>query len=152
MQKLVKEFREARKELIKTVDELHRADGNIFVSEKWKLQDILSHLSGWAIYQLLILRKFKNGNFLYRPVNSKLFNSRSVRHRKNKDWGEVYQEFKKISLRLINEYQKLPRGLWRKPVWFGKNTTPKEFIQIEINHYRENHLLQIKKLLSEIKK
>lgn len=148
MNNLVNEFKRARKGLFRIIKEFPEEKRELVLFDKWNLKNILSHLSGWAKYQRDSLRLFKKGRKPQFPENLKTsINEDFVYQRGKWSWNRVYQEFLKLSEELIKEYKGLPMELWEKMMNKKQQITPKDFIKIEINHYRKTHGPQVKKVL-----
>lgn len=144
MNPLCEELRQARGKFIETIDSVPEAKRNEIFLGKWDLKDILSHLTGWASHQIEVLRALRNGTLPERHESVKDFNDESVKSRREKSWSEVYDEFIGIGERLLAEYKALASALWKRNIWKDKELTPEGFIRIEIKHYQETHLPQIK--------
>lgn len=147
MNPLCEEFREVREEFIKAVDSVPKNRRNEVFLGEWNLKDMLAHLTGWGLHQTEVLRAFKRGAVAERPESVKDFNDKSVEARRKLTWSEVYDEFVKTGEQLLAEYDTLTDDQWKKKIWPDKELTPAEFIKIEIKHYRETHLPQIRKWL-----
>lgn len=153
MEELIEKFIKARGKLLKTIDSFPEEKQEKILFDKWNLKDMMTHLDGWANYQLETLKQFKNGINLEIPHNLKeSINESFVAERASWVWDRVYDEFLKASQDLINEYESLPERLWEKKIWNDKETTPKEFIQIEISHYENTHEPQIQRVLKRLSK
>jgi hypothetical protein len=151
MKVLVDEFKKARKEFIEVVDIFPEDKRETVLFEQWRLKDILNHLAGWAEFQTKTLRRFKMGEPLKTTSNLKvLINDVLIAERSDWSWDKVYKEFLVATGDLIREYESLPKPLWRKKIWANGKTTPKEFIQIEVNHYKNTHGPQIQKRLRNL--
>lgn len=145
---LIKEFKEARADLIDTVKQFPKDKKEEVLFDKWSLKDILVHLTGWGLHQIDTLRKFQKGKRIITPDNLKAsINEDRVAKGKNVDWDTVFKQFINIGEELVLEYDSLPSSLWDRRIWATKEITPKECIQIEINHYKSTHGPQIKKVL-----
>lgn len=144
---LIDELAKARKELITTIDKVSKNKiDNPFLGD-WNLKDLVSHLTGWADYQVLVLDTFAKGESPPEPGKIDVFNQRSTTERKTQSWNLIYEEFKNKSQKLIDKYANLPGDKWSQLLWPDKKTTLEKFIKIEIRHYLNTHLPQIKKLL-----
>lgn len=147
MDDLIKEFKQVRLSLIEAVENFpHEKRENPLFGD-WSLKDLLSHLSGWAAYQTSVLQDFKKGIEPNCPTDIEDFNTRSVYIRKRWAWDRVYGEFVEKSSRLTDHYKNLPTSKINKNIWSNQICTPRDFIKIEINHYRQTHLPQIHKVL-----
>lgn len=148
---MVDEFKDARKTLIRSIDDFPIENRESAVFDKWNLKDILSHLSGWAKYQADILEQFrKEGKAESTEGLKASINTDFVTQRKRWSWNRVYQEFLKLSENLVKEYENLPKELWKNKVYGDKETTVSDFIKIEINHYTNTHGKQIRGALKKL--
>lgn len=148
MKTLVNEFKSVRKDLIRIIDSFPGEKRELVLFDKWSLKNILSHLSGWAKYQTDVLVQFERGEKIKISKNLKvLINEDFVFQRLKWNWDRVYREFLETSEKLIKEYEDLPGELWEKKLYDDKETTMKDFIKTEINHYKNTHGPQIKQFL-----
>lgn len=148
MHALCEEFSRAREEFIDTVNSIPETRrGEVFLGE-WSAKDVLSHLTGWGLHQIEVLGAFKSRALAERPESVKDFNDKSVEARRERAWSGVYDEFVKTGEQLLTEYDALTDDQWKKKIWPDKELTPEGFIKIEIKHYRETHLPQIRAWLS----
>jgi len=149
MEDLTNELKTAKAKLIRLVDSFPREKRELVLFDKWSLKDILSHLSGWAKYQIETLKQIKRGDEVRSPKNLKItINESLVSLRQKWSWDKVYQEFLRLSEELVNEYENLPEKLWKRQIVKSKQPTVEDFIKIEINHYRKTHGPQIKEKIS----
>ena len=146
--KLIKEFKKAREGLIVLIDQFPKDKRKETLFDKWSLKDIIIHLTGWAEHQQETLKALKTKRESISPQNLKnLINTDLVSKKARTDWTTLYNKFVKISGQLIAEYEDLPKELWKKKIWKDKDTTPVEYVKIEINHYKNTHGTQIEKVL-----
>lgn len=149
--KLITDLKVARKNLISLVDRFPNNKREKILFDKWSLKDILVHLTGWANHQIETLIKLKAGKKVVIQNNLKdSINENLVFTKGNLSWKVVYNDFLETSNELISHYQNLPRNLWDKKIWEEKETTPRKYIEIEINHYKETHGPQIEKYLQQL--
>jgi len=151
MNVLIKKFKKVRADLIQNIDEFPEDKREATLFDKWSLKNLLSHLNGWASYQLNALRQLRKGEEIETPKNPKTtINERLVSQQENWRWDRVYQEFLTLSKMLVVEYENLPKKLWEERIYKDKETTVKDFIEIEINHYSKTHGPQIKRVLKNL--
>lgn len=149
MENLIEEYKKARKNLIKTIEKVPENKKEEILLDEWSLKNLISHLSGWAEYQVDILEEFKKGNQAEKEKGLKnSINIDFVEKRKNLTWNEVYNEFLELSDKLIKSYESLPENLWNKKIYREKDIAAADFIEIEITHYNNTHVPQIKKALN----
>lgn len=147
MNGLVTELSTARENVINTVNKIDPKKADEVILGTWNLKDIIAHLSGWANHQIAVLRAIKSNKTPSDYGNVDEYNCQSTESRKNKSWEEIYKEFKEKSGQLVKEYESLTDINWKQLIWPNRKTTPEKFVKIEIKHYQETHLPQIKKLL-----
>jgi len=119
--------------------------------DQWSLKELLSHLTGWAKYQINLLERLEKGK--QEKLQKSLKNSINIDFvltRREYDWKKAYQEFLNSSESLIKKYELLPEKLWKEKVYKDKEITSEEFIKIEIKHYIKTHGPQIKKVLKQL--
>lgn len=143
---LIRELKDARKQITEALNGVPKNKTQILVCGEWVLKDLLSHLSGWAEYQIRVLQLFKKGQESEECGRISDFNRLSVNKRRNKSFHEVKSEFERLSALLIQEYESLTEKQWKMPLRHDKKITPQKFINIEIRHYTKTHLPQIKSL------
>lgn len=61
----------------------------------------------------------------------------------------IYQEFVKAGQDFVEEYKDIPKELQNKLFWTNKKYTPLKFLKINIDHYENAQLQDIKKLLKK---
>ncbi len=152
MRPLIKQFSDARSSITDVIGQFpkNQRGGKLF--GEWSLKDILVHLTGWANFQMSTLYQLKTGKKLSTEHNPKReINDDFVRHHGDIPWSQVYQNFLTATEGLAKEYEGLPEALWNTKIWSDKETTPKEFIQLEINHYKNTHGPQMKLVLVKMK-
>lgn len=144
--KLISKLKDARKQIIEAVNCVPGNKTQALAFGEWTLKDLLSHLSGWAEYQIKVLQLFKKGQEPGEYGSTSDFNRNAVNKRQDKNFDDVKNEFECSSALLIQEYESLTEKQWRAPLWHDKQITPQKFINIEIRHYAQTHLPQIKSL------
>ncbi len=147
---MVSNFKNAREKLMKTVNKFpkHRREEKLF--DDWSLKDILIHLTGWAAHQTETLKTFKQGRTKTAPSNLKAsINEVLVSNHQTTGFETVHLNFVSQTDELITEYESLPKSSWNKKIWADKDTTPKDYIQIEINHYKNTHGPKIEQALKD---
>ncbi len=150
--KLVDEFKTARENLIGLVNHFPPDKREEPLFDTWSLKDILCHLTGWANHQLETLQKLKRGEKIVVHDNIKTnINENLVLKNRKQDWKTIYDDFVETSNQLIFEYDNLSKDLWRQKIWSEKETTPRDYIKIEINHYQNTHGPQIEKILDALR-
>jgi len=149
MNPLVNTLVKARSELLETVDKIDQEKADKVIIGNWNLKDIIAHLTGWAEYQIAVLKAIRLGKLPPDYGNVQDYNQQSTRSRKDLPWDRIYEEYKEKSQQLVEEYKSLPDELWTKPIERGKKPTMEKLIKIETRHYAETHLPQIKKLLED---
>lgn len=139
MNQLVNDLARAREELLETIEKIDQKKAVKVILGEWSLKDIVAHLTGWAEYQIAVLKAIKSGNLPPDCGSVQGYNEQSTSSRKNLPWGKVYEEYKEKGQQLVDEYKSLPDELWTKSV--------EKLIKIETRHYAETHLPQIKQIL-----
>lgn len=152
MRQLINNLELARKEIIEIINSFPKEKREKVFFGNWSLKNLVSHLSGWAQYQIDTLEKFKKGVHSQIPKGLKnSINVDFVNERASLSWDRTYQEFVDSTQKLINEYKKLPDQLKKRKIYDGKDITPAEFLKIEITHYQKTHGPQIRKVLNKTK-
>lgn len=139
----IKEYELWRNRLLTAVEEA-KDDGDIIVGE-WTLKNIVSHLTGWAKYQVGLIEYLVDSREPQRWGNIDEFNMKNVKKEASKSFEKVVEDYKKTSESLIKAYSKLPENLWDIKVWLDMKATPKKLLNIEIRHIAKTHLPQITK-------
>lgn len=147
MADLIKQFEEARLDFLETLEKFpkDRVEEKLF--GEWNLKDVIAHFSGWDKYFTDSLKFLKEGKEIPKWGTINEFNEKSVQLRKTHDWKKIYQEFVKAGQNFIEEYKDIPKELQNKLLWPNKKYTPLKFLKINIDHYENAQLQNIKKLL-----
>ncbi|NIT04542.1 hypothetical protein GTO10_06650 [Candidatus Saccharibacteria bacterium] len=114
---------------------------------RWSLKDILAHMSAWDLYSIECLDALKRGKEPKWDLHVNAFNARAVKKRKDWTFKKVYKEWIEAGEKLIKAYRRLPEEIWDKKFWPNRRFTPKKFLEIDLEHYRDKHLPQLKKFL-----
>jgi hypothetical protein len=146
--KLILELKKVRLELISAIDKFPKEKREEILFDKWSLKDILSHLSGWDKFTIQKINEFLNGKIPRWEISIDKFNDLNVTKNKNKPWNEIYDEFVKLSLQNIKSYKIIPTTKHDSLIWKDKKYTPKKFLMIDIDHYKNEHLSKILKVLN----
>jgi len=151
MNYLIRAFIAARKEFTTSVDAFPEAQREAILFGNWSLKQILIHIIFWdtCIADNVALLKTGKEPPFYGKVND--YNQQSIEKGKSWSWEKTYQEFKLSGERVIREYETLPKEKWEAKFWKNKNSTPKKFLNILIEHYLHEHLPEIKKVMESLK-
>jgi hypothetical protein len=121
----------------------------------WSLKDVLAHYTGWNIStirdaQAALAGDYENIRWIPdEEIDS--FNEESVSARRNLDYSIVYNEFLESCTTLINLYTSLDEEGWNTSLLPNDlNTTLIESLKIDIEHYKETHLPEIKEAISKL--
>lgn len=147
MNPLLEDFKNIREEFIKVVDQFPKEKRELALFDKWNLRHVLAHMTRWdncLSDNVEFLLKGKEPPF-YGKVDD--FNAVSQSLCKDWNWDKTYKEFLKGGERLIKTYENLAENLWDKTFWKDKNSTPLKFLKIVTNHYKEEHLPLVKKVM-----
>lgn len=147
MKKLIEDFKKTRLVFIEALDNFPEDKREAILFDKWRLKDLVAHISGWSIAGANAVRSLKKGKTPPRVESIYQFNKLNVQKRKNWSWEKVYKELVGVSREFIKEYESLPEELWKKRYWSKRSFTPLEIFKIELKHYRETHLPQILKFI-----
>lgn len=132
-----------------TIRKFPAKDREKILFDKWSLKQILIHLTGWADYQVRTLEEFQKGEEPSIPDRLKeRINEDLVTIRGKQTWEKVYADFLKAEASLISKYKELRNKDWDRKIWKSRQTTPREFINLEIKHYKNTHCPQIQHLLN----
>jgi hypothetical protein len=143
MKDKINTFKEIKDELTKATTRFSSQQREEKVFDKWSLKDVVAHLSNWMIHDTDCLKALKKGKEPYWEPDVDEFNKKGVESRKNRAWDEVYKEFIDLGNELINLYETLPGELREKQIWEGKNQTARRFLQEDIEHWRDEHLIEV---------
>jgi hypothetical protein len=117
--------------------------------DKWSLKDVVAHLSNWMIHDIECLNGLKQGTEPYWEPSTEEFNLKGVSSREGYKWDKVYSEFVNKGEELEEIYNTMPEGLWDVPIWRGYGLTARKFLQADIDHWKNEHLVQMRKYLSD---
>lgn len=149
MQKRIEEFKKARFNLHQAIDSFPKDKREEILFGKWSLKDIVAHISGWDLITIKTLKSIEKSKTPGWIGSVYEFNRNSVEKRKKWNWQKVYKEFVELGGKITNEYEGIPEDLWNKKAWKSRSFTPKKFLEIDIKHYRDEHLPQIMKLAKQ---
>src|SRR3989339_454114 len=129
---LVEELNAVIKLFLEDIRNFPAKDRDKILFDKWSLKQILIHLIGWADYQVKTLEEFQEGKEPVIPDHLKeSINDDLVAKKGNEAWEKVYADFLKTEASLTNRYKKLRDKDWDKKIWKGKQTTLREFVNLE---------------------
>lgn len=149
VENLVDELKEARTAVVKAVSKVPINKREVVFLGDWSLKDLIAHLTGWAKYQLEVIKDVQTDKTPKEPGNIDGFNKKSTEVRALLSWDKAYSEFLEVSQKLIGTYKGLKTDMWDTLLWDNKKTTLKKFINIEIRHYKKTHLPQILRLIKD---
>lgn len=112
----------------------------------WSLKDIVAHLSNWMVHDIDCLQALQLGKTPTWEPDVDEFNQRGVKGRMNQPWENVWAEYQELTDKIKASYIQLPENLWYSKIWPNKPYTPATFIEVDIKHWRDEHL---PKLLSK---
>lgn len=143
---LIDEFKKVRQDVKLAVDQFPEEKREQCLFDKWSLKDIVAHLSGWDIFTVEAIKGLEKDNVLDWGAGVNEFNKKQVEKRKKWSWKKVYNEFIEVGDKLFKAYEDLSEEYWDKKFWPNKDETPREFLKIDIDHYKNEHLSQIKNI------
>lgn len=146
-EQLINAYKKARQEVIKAIDEFPSDKREEKLFDDWKLREVIIHLTGWDNYLANGIKSLKEGRepSHYGKVDD--FNKNSINNGRNLGWEGAYKEFIKAGERVIKEYESLADNLWNAYFWKTKKLTPAKFLKTLTEHYEEEHLPAIKKII-----
>ncbi len=147
---LIAELKAAHEELDALVHQFPEEKRGEILFGEWSLKSVLAHIVFWDLYTLREFRKFRVGRRAYWSGTVDGYNKRAVERSKNKKWEQVYVRFKRFGEELLEEYIDLPEELWEAKFWKRQKHTPLSYLITDIGHYREEHLPQIREVLSNL--
>ncbi len=145
IEKLIQEFKNLYKDVKEVIDKFPQDKREEILFDKWSLKNVVAHLNHWCVHDLICFRALKEGKEPYWPPGIDEYNEQGIQARKNKTWNDVYNEFNTLLPKIILEYETLPSGLWSKRFWKAHKFTPLKFLEIDVDHYKNEHLPQLKK-------
>ncbi len=95
--KLVDELVDSREAVIEAISKISKDKRETVFSGDWSLKDIIAHLTGWANYQISVIKDLKEGKVPKEPGNIDGFNKKSTETRANLSWDKIYSEFVEAS-------------------------------------------------------
>jgi hypothetical protein len=149
--KKISEFKSLIEKTIEYINKFPENMRETMIFDAWTLKDVVAHLNHWAQHDLNCLYALKNDEEPYWAPDVDLYNQEGVTARKNNSWEEVYTEFKKLTESVISELENLPDELWNKKFWSDRRFTPKLFLDIDIDHYKNEHLPELERESNKLK-
>ncbi len=147
--KKIKTLRRIRQELVELITLFPKDKKEEQLFGNWSLKDTLSHLSNWYQHDIRCLNALKKGVEPHWEPDINKFNKKGIELRKNWTWEQVYKEFIDLGDTLFKEYDTLPKGLWEKKIWKNRKHTPTIFVEDDICHFKNEHIVEIKKILKK---
>ena len=144
----IKTFSKLHEEFIRLVDRFPVNKRKEILFDKWNLQDVLIHLTAWnkrdALgFQLAFQDKTPIDLFIPDEGLDK-FNANVIAQSKNLTWDIIYDNFVKSGYELIESAKRLPVNKWSATVDAKKNISLKRDFEYSIEHYRDEHIPQLK--------
>lgn len=117
------------------------------VFDRWSLKNVVSHLNHWMIHDIDCLTSLQNGKVPHWEEDVEMFNSKGVEKRSELSWDTVFSEFRLLRERLISLYSSLDSKLLDKKIWPDKRETPRKFLDEDINHWQNEHVIALENYL-----
>lgn len=149
MNNTISHFKTVRNNFFKIIDKIPVKNQNIKITDHWTLKEIMSHLIGWANFQINVVTSIIENKTILQIPKIQEFNKDSVKKYKTSTNEEVYFQLIKTTNQLIIAYSKLPENKWQQPIWKNKKTTPEKLLTIETKHYMGEHLKQIENIIQK---
>jgi len=152
MKELVNTFINARTEFIELLNTFpaDRVDERCF--GKWNLREVLAHFTAWDRYFTQAVKLLKQGVAMPYWERIDSFNANAVKRTGRLDWNRLQSDFIKAGAAFIETYQKLPDELEHKLIWKKRGYTPTRFVEINIEHYTNDQVKSITRLVKKLKK
>jgi hypothetical protein len=145
----IEKFKDVTQQITTLIRNCSQSQRDSVLFDKWRLKDLVAHLSNWMAHDIECLTALKENREPYWEPDVDEFNAKGIEARKELDWNVVYEEFINLIQRLINTYETMPAGLWEKPIWTKyKDQTPCKFLEDNISHWQNEHLEDIKQKLT----
>lgn len=146
-EELLQEFKRLYKETKGVIDAFPRKKRKEVLFDRWSLKDVVAHLNHWAEHDLACLKALKKDKEPFWAPDVDEYNNKGVQARKEKNWKDIYGEFNLLLGKVINEYETLPKDLWNRRFWKNREFTPLKFLKIDVDHYKNEHLPQLRKYI-----
>lgn len=140
---LLDEFKKISDELENLIQKFPSDRREEIVFDKWSLKNVVSHLNHWMKHDIDCLNALLNEQVPYWEPNVEEFNRKGVCLRSNNSWNQVYLEFIELKQRLLDLYSNYPEYLRNNKIWPDKNETPAKFLEEDINHWRDEHVVSL---------
>lgn len=111
---------------------------------EWNLKDVIAHLNHWAQHDLNCFEPFKRDKIPYWVPDVDEYNAEGVRIRKGKSFEDLILEFDDLLSKVLTEFDSLQDNDWNKKFWPDRKFTPKVFMDIDIDHYKNEHIPELK--------
>lgn len=113
----------------------------------WSFKDVIGHLSAWSIHQTEVFESVLEGQTPERPIGTKRFNNLAHDERDDLSWEEVSGEYISVNQHLRDLAESTPPELWNVHLWKNKSYTLKSYFEVEIKHFRQEHLKDVRPYL-----
>ncbi len=141
----IRQLNNVRRELLESARKFPRGRHDEVLFGRWGLKDILAHISAWSWYSISCLESVRLGREPAWELHVQAFNQRETKRRRNWSFSKVLKELDRSSRELVRAYRNFDQSLWNKKFWPKRKWTPKKFLEIDLEHYRKDHLPKIKR-------
>jgi hypothetical protein len=150
MEELLDQFTEVREELIGLIRRFPASKRTEQLFHLWSLKEVVAHLAGWDRYFTDIVAALESGEEPPYWKSMTKFNEASLEKRKDETWDSVFAEFVANGEAFVRCYKQIPQSLQHTRFWKRKSYTPAQVLEINIHHYKNDHLSEIKRVLSSL--
>lgn len=140
--------------LKKTVDELTNLIINFpfELREKklfydWTLREVVAHIAGWNLQRIGEIEAFLQGKKIEKILDFDAFNKQVIHQKRYYSWEALIDELKHSSSDLVLSFDSIVEDLANKKIWVDANSTPTTWLQLDIEHLRNEHISKLKTVL-----
>ncbi|KYK34738.1 MAG: hypothetical protein AYK19_02375 [Theionarchaea archaeon DG-70-1] len=134
-QGIVDDLKKARKELLSVTEGL---TGDLRITKKWSLKDVLSHIIGWDYHTVRAIEECLKGKRpFYFDLNWDVLNEEEVQKRRKLSFNDVLKELEQSHEVLLDLVSNLPEDRlteYHGHRWKRYKITPQSMLQAAIDH------------------
>ncbi len=134
-QQILDDLKKARKELLSAAG---RLTGDVKVTEKWSLKDVLSHIIGWDYHTVRAIEECLQGERpFYFDLDWDVLNEEEVQKRRKLSFNDVLEELEQSHKALFDLVLNVPEDRlteYHGHRWKRYKITPQSMLQAAIDH------------------
>lgn len=144
------ELQEVISELIGLVRRFPENERSVKHFAEWTIREVIAHIAGWNLQRIGELEEFMQGKEIEIINNYDVFNRQVIRQKRYYAWEQLQNEFEQSCRDLATSFASVPEEMADQKVWSGKTSTPTSWLQVDIEHLHDEHVVTVRKILAEL--